>query len=395
MRDLLARLSSEANHGAILVERSLGYLLASRRGLTEDEILDVLSADTVVMDELRRRSPNSPATDRLPPIIWSRLYDELDPYLTWRDADGTATMSFFHRQLADIVAGDLLGPDDRHARHARLADYFDARPATVGPTATVDLRRRSELPWHLAASARWDRFVDVVCDFAFLDAGVRTAGPQAVIDDLDLALDVDDAPCRVARRGARRADDVARRHQAERPCARPGSRAASAAQLIGRIDPGDNRWLGRILDGARMQPLPTTLRPVGPTLAAPGGDLIATLPGHTSAVRSIAITPDGFHGVSGSADGTLRIWDLDRQAERFVIPVGHGEVWSVAVTPDGELAVSGSEDGSIDMWDIASGARVRRWQGDRRWRSLVITPDGRRLLSGSDGPAVLWDAATG
>ena len=144
------------------------------------------------MDEMRRRSPNSPATHRLPPIIWSRLYDELDPYLTWRDADGTATMSFFHRQLADIIAGDVLGGDDRQARHARLADYFDARPATVGPTATVDLRRRSELPWHLAASARWDRFVDVVCDFAFLDAGVRTAGPQAVIDDLDLALDGDD-----------------------------------------------------------------------------------------------------------------------------------------------------------------------------------------------------------
>ena len=46
MIDLLFdRLSEEANHGPIMVNRSLGFLAAARYGLTEDEMIDVLTAD--------------------------------------------------------------------------------------------------------------------------------------------------------------------------------------------------------------------------------------------------------------------------------------------------------------------------------------------------------------
>jgi WD40 repeat protein len=394
VRQLFGRLSSEANHGAVLVERSLGYLAAARHGLTEDEMLDVLSADPVVMGEAGRRSAGAPPTGRLPPIIWSRLYDELDPYLIWRDADGTATLGFFHRQFADVVETDLVGPDARRELHGRLADYFDGRPPDDGPPGTGDLRRLAELPWHLARCSHWDRFAEVVCDFAFLDARVRTASAQAVIDDLDLALDDEGArdalpPESVTAMSTLRATLRLGVHVLARDHTELGP------QLLGRIDPGDNRLLGAVLDGARAAVAGVTLRPEDHSLAPPGGDLVATLAGHASTVRAIAITPDGQHGVSGSADGTLRVWDLDRQTERFVIPVGHGEVWSVAVTPDGQMAVSGSDDGSIDQWDITSGAHVRGWIGEGRCRCLVMTPDGRQVLSGTDGPAALWDVATG
>lgn len=32
--------------------------------------------------------------------------------------------------------------------------------------------------------------------------------------------------------------------------------------------------------------------------------------GHTAPVNSIAITPDGKHIVSGSRDGTIKLWDM-------------------------------------------------------------------------------------
>ena len=34
------------------------------------------------------------------------------------------------------------------------------------------------------------------------------------------------------------------------------------------------------------------------------------LKGHTAAVTSVTVTPDGKHAVSGSEDKTLRLWDL-------------------------------------------------------------------------------------
>jgi len=59
LKDMFARLEAERNHGRMLVSRALGYLAASRHGLTEDELLDVLSADTEVMGVSGRELPIS------------------------------------------------------------------------------------------------------------------------------------------------------------------------------------------------------------------------------------------------------------------------------------------------------------------------------------------------
>ena len=54
-------------------------------------------------------------------------------------------------------------------------------------------------------------------------------------------------------------------------------------------------------------------------------------------------TPDGRHALSGSADRTLRLWDL---ATGQLLPYSRagtrGDVTAVAVTPDGRHALSGS-----------------------------------------------------
>ena len=50
-KNLFSRLADERNHGKALVSHALGYLAASRFGLSEDEILEVLSRDKEVMDD--------------------------------------------------------------------------------------------------------------------------------------------------------------------------------------------------------------------------------------------------------------------------------------------------------------------------------------------------------
>jgi DNA polymerase III delta prime subunit len=50
LEDMLVRLEEPRNHGRILISRALGYIAAARNGLTEDELLDVLSADKDVME---------------------------------------------------------------------------------------------------------------------------------------------------------------------------------------------------------------------------------------------------------------------------------------------------------------------------------------------------------
>ena len=76
--------------------------------------------------------------------------------------------------------------------------------------------------------------------------------------------------------------------------------------------------------------------------------------------------------------------------------MAEGPVYSVAFSPDGARIVSGSDDQSVRLWDAASGAEIRRLEGHTGtvW-SVAFSPDGARIVSGSDDQSVrLWPGAT-
>jgi WD40 repeat protein len=82
-----------------------------------------------------------------------------------------------------------------------------------------------------------------------------------------------------------------------------------------------------------------------------------SLPGHKRSALSVAITPDGRRIVSGGADGTFRIWDLETGEELWTLQADQLAVRSVAVAPDGSPhAVSAGQNESIRVWNIESGA---------------------------------------
>ena len=63
------------------------------------------------------------------------------------------------------------------------------------------------------------------------------------------------------------------------------------------------------------------------------------LEGHTALVRGVIGLPDGRHALSGSEDGTARLWDTDTRTEvaRFTAAA---PVVGVAAWPDGTLVVA-------------------------------------------------------
>jgi len=79
---------------------------------------------------------------------------------------------------------------------------------------------------------------------------------------------------------------------------------------------------------------------------------------------------------------------------------GHNDyVESVAITPDGTKIVSGSDDNKIKVWDIAStgGRLLNTLEGHTSSvSSVAITPDGTKIVSGSwDNTIKVWDLNTG
>jgi NB-ARC domain/WD domain, G-beta repeat len=70
---------------------------------------------------------------------------------------------------------------------------------------------------------------------------------------------------------------------------------------------------------------------------------------------------------------------------------------SVAVSPDGRRIASGSSDHTVAVWDLESGARIHRLEGHQDWvDSVAVSPDGRRIASGSwDQTVAVWDLESG
>jgi WD40 repeat protein len=112
---------------------------------------------------------------------------------------------------------------------------------------------------------------------------------------------------------------------------------------------------------------------------------------HDGVVYGVALAPDGETGLSGSADRTMRLWNLTtgREVRRFVHP---DEVNSVAFSPDGRFALSGCDDGKVRLWEIGTGRLLKLFQGhDALVFSVAYSRDGRYALSGSfDKTVRLW-----
>jgi WD40 repeat protein/serine/threonine protein kinase len=79
---------------------------------------------------------------------------------------------------------------------------------------------------------------------------------------------------------------------------------------------------------------------------------IATLRGHSAAVRALARGPEPNLWVSASDDCSLRIWDLSDESCLAHLQGHSSPVRAVRFFPNGFMAASGGGDGSVRLWGL-------------------------------------------
>ncbi len=395
--NLLERL--EKDHGPLLVERSIGLLGASRAGLAEDELLDVLSGETDVLAEFRTRSAKSPDLGphpRLPVIVWSRLFFDLEPYLSERAAEGTTVMSFYHGQLASAVGTRYLSRAGvRLARHGGLAAYFGAQELAIPHAGGTGYNRRAlyELAYEQTLAEDWGALESVLTSIDFVEAKSRAGMVFDLMGDYVRASSAwpgQEGEHSRDQRGQRytplerirtwdhfvsnNIDALASGHG---PAFQVAYNSADSGPVAEEIE----EWLRRSHGPAAFW-LRRTNRP--PFLLRP--TCLKTLNGHQLAVTAVAMTPDGRRAVSGSTDLSVRVWDLE--TGRCLVLKGHtDDVTAVAMTPDGRRVVSGSRDKTLRIWDIESGqSRILDEPAyeQRGINAVAMTLDGRRVVFGGE-----------
>jgi WD40 repeat protein len=152
-------------------------------------------------------------------------------------------------------------------------------------------------------------------------------------------------------------------------------------------------------------------------------------PGHSDIVTSVALSPDGAQVLTGSRDGTAKLWDIGSGA---VLSTFNADSDSIVIVSSVAFSLDGSrvltvgtartpgddedEDGSTDnededdstddedgtsefkmMWDAVTGELLQTLRGQYcADTSVAFSSDGRQVLKLSDdGTAKLCEAGTG
>src|SRR5439155_3485408 len=92
--------------------------------------------------------------------------------------------------------------------------------------------------------------------------------------------------------------------------------------------------------------------------------VVATLLGHTQAVRCIAFSPDGGVMATASNDATVRLWDTATWKGMGRPLQGHAfKVSGVAFSPDGQTLATGSYDNTVKLWSLTMKEEVATLRG--------------------------------
>ena len=120
------------------------------------------------------------------------------------------------------------------------------------------------------------------------------------------------------------------------------------------------------------------------------------LSGHTDTVCTVGFNFDGTLTLTGSYDGTVRIWDSSTGELKQALSGPEDIEWA-EFHSKGNAVVAGSKDGTIWMWMAHNGQCIQVFAGhDGGVSSGCFTKDGKAICSGGeDGSVRIWAPKTG
>ena len=78
---------------------------------------------------------------------------------------------------------------------------------------------------------------------------------------------------------------------------------------------------------------------------------MARVDAHEGEVTSLTLTTDNSRLISGGADSSLRVWEINTLKELHILKGHKDTVTGIAVSSDDLFIISSSLDKSIRIWD--------------------------------------------
>lgn len=135
------------------------------------------------------------------------------------------------------------------------------------------------------------------------------------------------------------------------------------------------------------------------TLSADSGTVEHTIEpweGHTKTIKALAYTPDGSRFASAGEDQTIYVWDAATYTKQYTL-IGHTEKVASLCWANGSTLISVSADGEMRVWDVNKPFE-RTYKGVCEygpWQN-PLTSDGRYFVAAcTDKNVSMYEASTG
>ncbi|XP_078535057.1 uncharacterized protein LOC144821717 [Lissotriton helveticus] len=397
----------EKNHGAQVVKKTLVYIALSRNGITEEELLDLLSLDQAVMQEMKQYQNMSASL--FPQGLWLKLRSDLGAHLVEQRTEQTYIFRWAHSALRQLCIDRYLKSKELQLSfHSTFADYYlesksrhrvwkgdeDYMPlAWVLKEGTkvnyvFNLRKLLGTSYHLIQSNQISRMM-TECLFKYeyllhklwstsivdVEEDVKAAvSPDRPTADLNLLLEV---------------LKLSRKVLLKDPC-------QLASQLVGRLQqiiekdkpvaPGDPRvypFTPALLADCQQSSVPALL-PSSSCFLPPGGLLYDSLAGHTDRITALGETQTELMAVTASKDGTLKMWDLPSGKAVFTLHGVGRNIDSITVCQENKM-VAVTENNSFQVWDLSLRKVIYTAKGFLDAPILTSAMEGKLLLAFFDG----------
>ena len=384
----------EIQHGKCLVSYALAYITASKCGLSESELEDLISLDDIVLNDIYQY--HLPPIRRIPPLLWTRIRSDLPNYLTERDADGVSVMNWYHRQFREASIIRYLSDGDQvEYFHSMIADYFigmwggiekpfhfsevqktrfgmmtdtgsadrkvpqqpNVYHAADGSVSRFNGRKFGELPFHLARSKRFeDLFQMVLFKYEWLHSKLSCCPLQSVLGDFE---DCKTQLKKFEKVDAQSVKEVQLMIDAIKLAAAILIQYPSmlAPQILARLLPLRDQYpnIASLLKQCDDEGVNhCSLLPINHCLHTPGGPLMYSLEGHSFAVFDFILTSDNRYILSVS--NKFLMWDLSTgEVSREVNPNARGIMQVLVITGDDKLALTFTNYNDVWALDILTG----------------------------------------
>jgi len=118
---------------------------------------------------------------------------------------------------------------------------------------------------------------------------------------------------------------------------------------------------------------------------------------HAGSISEIVCHPDGKRVLSSSRDQCTRLWDIQtgKLIRRFTAP-SCGDMWGVRIIRGGKEFLVATSSGNVHRFEMETGKVLMSYKhGDTAYRIAVMPDEEHFIGTDSSNSAVLWKIATG